>query len=458
MRRRWEISRRWLLRGAGASVALPLLDAMQPGVQRARAAGEGDCRRWVMWHFPTGYNEARWTVNGPGDGGTDWEPSPSLQPLADLGIQEHVSVIEGTSAPYSDGAGAGHTCGISGQLSGILCSRQEVAVNGRTIDQEIAARIGATTPIPSLQLGTSILHENPNDEPGYAAGIKDHLSWANESTPLPKQIDPARVFERLFGADDVDPESVDSIVRVRVRQSVLDHVLREASTLQNRLGSADRRKVDQYLTHVREVEQGIQAAPRNDESGACDAQGRAATFHAPDDIEDHVRQMNRLMVLALQCDATRVIVFQYENTVTRILHPFLDVNQPYHIGVTHHGGNATALHHYFLVNRWLVSQFGDFVRMLHEIPEGEGTLLDATMAIMTSEIGDGDAHDHVRLPCLLAGRAGGVRSGRHFDREGLFMHVLIATAQAVGADIGAFGRAYPRPTPIEGPYDGLLPS
>lgn len=463
MKKSWEIPRRWLLRGGAAAVGLPLLDAMAPEMQRARAQGSGPPKRWVLWHFPAGYRRTTWNVAGEA-GSRDWEVSPALEPLEELDIKADVSVVQGCRARYADGFGAGHTCGISGQLSGFLC-QQGLPENRRTIDQEIASHIAGDTAIPSLQLGTEILQEDPNDEKGYAANIKDHLSWKDATTPLPKQVDPVRVFERLFGETvDVPAEGeLSGALRTELRASILDHVLEEADALQSKLGGADKQKVEQYLSSIRDVEKSIQAAARNNESGTCDAQGRAGSFRRPDDIEDHVRQMNDLMALAFACDATRVIVFQYETTVTSIRHPFLGVNVPYHLGVTHHGSRPESLHNYTLVNRWLVSQFGELVAKLKEIPEADGsTILDNSALIMTSELGDGDLHDHDNLPCLLAGSAGGNLSpgrlvlGSNQD----MMRVLIASAQAVGADIDEFGWDYSRSSqasvPLKGALEGLL--
>ncbi len=456
------LSRRHLLLGAGASVALPFLEAMSPRSSVARASVVAP-RRWVLWHFPTGYRRDTWVVDGPGEGEKDWKLTPSLEPLGELGLKGDVSVIQGTgSTYYARSQGASHTCGVSAQLTGFNCT-PELSVNRRTIDQDIADSIGRDTPIRSLQLGTRILHENPNDEPGYSSVLKDHLSWKDDATPLPKQVDPAQVFKRLFG-DIVTDDALSAAEEARsqrLRRSVLDTVLTDARSLSSYLGSRDRQKLEQYLDNVREVEASIQAAPRNDSSGMCSAQERVASFHAPDDIEDHVRQMNQLMLLALQCDATRVIVFQYENTVTPIRHPFLGVNAPYHLGVTHHSSDLEKLRDYATVNRWLVSQYGEFVKSLKESEDVDGeSLLHNCSVVMTSELGDGNSHDHGDLPCLLAGRAGGaLQSGRHLWRAGAdFMQVLIGTAQAVGAKIDSFGVDYrgKQDAPIDGPLPGLL--
>lgn len=462
IKRRWELSRRHLLRGAGASLALPLLDVMGPSVQRATAQGEAPARRWVMWHFPSGYNQTHWAPTGPGDGEKDWELTPSLEPLGEFGVKEDVTVIQGLSAPYSNGPGASHTCGVSGQLSGFLCPR-DITENRRTIDQGIADAIGSGTKIPSLQLGTAILHENPNDEPGYSANIKDHLSWRDDTTPLPKQIEPRQVFERLFGdVVDTSDDTAAMLRRERLKSSILDTVLSEAAELQPRLSAADRDKLEQYLQNVREVEQSIHVEPRNNASGMCDAQGRVASFGTPDDIQQHVRQMNQLMALALQCDVTRVIVFQYETTVTTIRHPFIDVPAPYHLGVAHHGSELSKLEYYFRVNRWLVSQYAEFLTLLKNSPDGnDSTLLDNSAVIMTSELADGDLHNHVNLPCLLAGRAGGsLEPGRFLNTNDQFMRLLVASAQAVGADIDGWGTDYQRSgyPQISGALDRVLVS
>ncbi len=440
-----KLSRRFALQGLGASLALPALEAMQPQTKVVHAGTPAPPKRWIMWHFPTGYREETWRVAG-GDGETDWEPSPALQPLADLGIKDEISIVQGTRAPYSNGIGASHTCGISGQLSGVMCP-PEVPQNARTIDQGIADQIQGDAPIHSLQLGTAVLHENPNDEPGFSANIKDHLSWKDESTPLPKEIDPAKTFQRLFGdqVGEIDQDAIAFERRKLLRRSILDSVVREAESLQSRLGQADTHKVEQYLDNVRSIERAIQVAPRNNESGMCDPQGRVASFSAPDDIEEHVRQWNELMLLALQCDMTRTIVFQYETTVTTIRHPFLGVDAPYHIGVAHHNYNVVKLDYYYKVNRWLVSQFGEFVKSLAESEDADGSrLLDNCAVVFTSELGDGSRHVHTNLPCLLAGSAGGaLKTGGNFRfTNEQFMRVLMATGQAVGADIDQWGLDY----------------
>ncbi len=441
-----RLPRRFLLQGLGASLALPMLDAMQlQGTARAGVAAPP--KRWIMWHFPTGFRDETWRVAG-GEGERDWELSPALQPLGELGVKEDITLVQGTRAPYADGIGAGHTCGISGQLSGFLCPA-DIPQNRRTIDQGIADEIAGDTPVHSLQLGTAILHENPNDESGYSANIKDHLSWKDDLTPLPKEVDPAKVFQRLFGdaVADVDLDEIEFQRRQVLRQSILDTVVTEADVLQERLGQADRQKVEQYLDNVRSIERSIQVAPRNNDSGICDAQGRVGSFDKPDDIEDHVRQMNELMLLALQCDVTRVIVFQYETTVTTIRHPFVDVDAPYHLGVAHHNRDPDKMDAYYRVNRWLVSQFGEFVAMLRDSEEADGSrLLDNCLAVMTSELGDGSAHLHTNLPCLVAGNAGGrFRSGGNYRfTSEQFMRILLSTAQAVGAEIDEWGLDYSR--------------
>ncbi len=455
-----KLSRRFALKGLGVSLAMPFLDAMRPHRGVLQAAETAPPRRWVMWHFPTGYRESTWRVAG-GDGERDWQPSPALEPLQEHGVKEHVSVVQGLRAPYADGSGASHTCGISAQLSGLLC-RQRVAENLRTIDQGIADEIRGDTPIHSLQLGTNVLVENPNDESGYSSTIKDHLSWKDSQTPLPKQTDPAAVFQRLFGdvVGDVDQDSLAFARRQRLRRSILDNVVREASSLSERLGKADQQKVEQYLDNVRSIEKSIQVEPRNNDSGMCDAQGRVGSFFAPDDIETHVRQMNELMVLALRCDVTRVIVFQYENTVTTIRHPFVGVDQPYHLGVAHHSQDEKKLDDYYRVNRWLVSQYAEFLAALRDVEEADGsTLLDNSAVIMTSELGDGSAHSHENLPCLIGGSAGGrLRvGGNHAFPAEQFMRLLLTSARAVGAPIDGWGEDYELTARPRKKISGVLP-
>lgn len=308
---------------------------------------------------------------------------------------------------------------------------------GTSADQMIAQSLAGKTAFSSLQLGTSILRENPNAEPGYSPVLKDNLSWAN-GTPLPKEVVPSTVFDRIFAGKPGGETAAALAKRKKYQQSVLDSVRTDATALKSKLGKSDNVKLDQYLTGVRELEVRVQSTATTCTPGARPG--------APVDIRDRVKQMLDLSILAFTCDLTRVITFGYEHTVTEQAHPFVGVNDGYHIGVTHNLPGAP----YAAVNQWIVSQFAYLLdRMDAQIDVDGSKLLDNSIVYFSSELAEGSSHSSRDLPMIVAGRGGGkIVSGRLLNRTNMGNgNVLISLMQAMGVNVTTFGNGFNSPLP-----------
>lgn len=420
------MKRRTFLAGAGALLALPLLEAMYPGRARADTPPPSP-RRFITFHFPIGVNRAAWKPSGTE---TDWTFGASQEPLTKH--KSRLCMLTNVDSSGDKTGRSSHTGPAASFLTAddVPMSRHAM---GTSADQLIARTMAGRTPFRSLELGTSILNENPNDEAGFDPVLKDHLSW-NAGTPLPKEVSPAAVFERLFGGGN---DAALGAYRQQLRLSVLDTVSADASRLKLRLGKADGRKLDEYMTAVRELETRIQTT-----TATCSA-GSAPKVTL--DVRDRISQMFDLMVLAMRCDLTRVITFGYEHTVTQQTHAWAGVTEPYHIGVTHNQPGAP----YAAVNKWIVSQLALLLDRLDATQDGAGTLLDSSIVYFSSELGDGTVHSKANLPMIVCGGGGGrIQGGRLLDRPGQGNgNVLIALMQAMDVNVTSFGNGFTTPVP-----------
>lgn len=424
-----KLHRRTFLTGLGTLIALPALDAMLPTSRGARADVPSAPRRLMTFHFPAGVERAAWKASGTEH---DWTLGASQSPLARH--KNDVTVITGVDIAGLSVASP-HTSKMASFLTAQAVPPGTTRL-GTSADQLIAASLAGKTPFRSLELGTSILNENPNQEPGFDPVLKDHLSWS-KGTPLPKEINPSALFDRLF-AGNSDP--VATVKRRALQQSVLDAVREDASRLQRQLGSGDTAKLDEYLTAVRELELRIQGTAR-----ACSTGMRPGP---PTDVRDRVKQMLDLSVQAFRCDLTRVITFGYEHTVTEQTHPWLGFNDGYHQAITHHQPTRAA--DYAAVNQWLVSQLAYLLDQLKAASEGAGTLLDNTVVYFSSEMGFGNGHDGTDLPMIVGGGRGGMipRQGRLLGRPGHGNgNVLVALMRAMGVSMSNFGDGYTQALP-----------
>jgi hypothetical protein len=427
-----RISRRTVLRGLGTAVALPLLDAMAPALALATDEKKAAPTRMAFVYLPNGMHMPDWT---PAALGADFELPYILEPLGKF--KDHLLVLSGLAQdhgrPHGDGPGD-HARALSSFLTGQQARKTHGAdiKVGVSVDQVAARKIGQRTKFPSLELGCERGAQAGNCDSGYSCSYSSNISWRTDTTPQAKEIDPKLAFERLFfnGVGGAGARSK----RDRYQKSILDFVLEDAHQLQARLGQKDRRKLDEYLSSVRELEQRISSAGRNSDDPAPNFPVPAGI---PTDFAEHIRLMYDLMALAFQGDITRVSTFVVANEGSNRAYPFIEVPDGHH-DLSHHGGSAEKQAKIRQINRFHVTQFLHFLEKLQGISEGDRTLLDNSMIVYGSGIGDGNAHNHDNLPILLAGRGGGsIATGRHvrYEKEtplnNLFLSMLDRMDSAV---------------------------
>ncbi len=399
------LSRRTFLRGVGAAVALPLLDAMIPAMTASAqtpAAPQG-LRRLGYIYMPMGCDRTRWT---PGGGDRLDELSHSLAPLAP--VKEHVAVI--SNLELRNAYPGTHATSNSSFLSASRARLTESAdyYLATTADQIAARQIGRDTQLPSLELSMDLMSLAGQCDNGYACVYQNCLSWSSPTTPLPSEAHPRIVFERLFGDGATAAERRASL---RHRASLLDSVMEEFTRLNHQLGPADRARVAQYLDTIREVERRIQRAEASARDNPLPDLERPAGVPAA--YADHARLMFDLQVLAFQGDVTRVITFQLARETSNRTYPEIGVPDPHH-PLSHHGNDPGKVEKIAKINRFHVSLFAEFLAKLLATPEGNGTLLDHSLLLYGSGMGNPNVHDHDNLPILVAGGAAGrMRGGRH---------------------------------------------
>jgi Protein of unknown function (DUF1552) len=397
------IQRRTFLRGMGVAMALPFLDAMIPAFATAQTAFK-PVRRLGYVYFPMGMNAALWT---PKDEGRITDLSPSLASLAPL--IDHINVLTNLELRNAYTTG-NHATANAAFLSCARAKRTEGGdlQLGITVDQIAAKELGKDTPIPSLELGTDVIAQVGNCDNGYACAYQNNLSWSSATTPLPTEADPRTLFERLFG----DGGSADDRRRdLKTKGSILDWLTEDMARLQRELGRNDRTKLDQYVESVREVERRIQKAEqRTGESLRMDLE-RPTTL--PAEWEEHVKLMFDLQTLAYQADLTRVITFQLAREASTRTYPNIGVSEPHH-PISHHVNDPEKLAKLAKINAYHVALFTYFLERLKAVPEGDGSLLDHSMILFGSGMGNPDVHDHSNLPIIVAGAGGGsLKGGRH---------------------------------------------
>lgn len=404
-----NISRRTVLRGLGTAMALPWLEAMGPLTSWATAAEGAPVapNRMAFLYVPNGINMADWT---PKEEGANYEMPTILKHL-----EKHRSemlVLTGLTADKAraNGDGGGdHARALSAFLTG--CQPKKTDGNeiraGVSVDQVAASRIGDQTRLPSLELGCEAGAMAGNCDSGYSCVYSSTMAWKSATQPLPKEVDPKLVFERMFNSSGDENRAK----RDAVRKSVLDFVRDDASQLERSLGSYDRRKLDEYFTSVREIEQRIDRAKN---MPAIEVpEGVAAPKGVPGDYAEHLRLMSDLLVLAFQTDMTRVSTFVLANEGSNKAYPFIGVSEGHH-ELSHHGNEESKKAKIRQINEFHVQQLAYLIDRLKSVPEAGGTLLDHCMIAYGSGNSDGNAHNHDDLPVLLFGKGGGtIQTGRH---------------------------------------------
>jgi len=394
-----HLSRRTLLRGAASvAIGLPFLDAMVP----AAMAAPPPKFRFGAVYVPNGVRPEVWTPPA----GQRLELPPLLVRFEPL--KAHVNVVTGLrAAPQSE-----HHSATSLWLHGGSVRKTEGpdVLSAQTIDQHIVDAIGQDTALPSLELGIEDMSGSPGSCAfGFSCIYMNTLSWRTPTAPLPMELNPQTVFERLFG-DSGTPEQ--RAERWHEKASILDAVLGAAHELSGSLGPQDRATMAEYLDNVREVERRIELASKQADSGI---DLPAAPTGIPASYEEHVRLMYELVALAWTADVTRVFTFMKGVEASPINYPQIGVPESHHI-VSHHQNNVDTMRKYAKINGYHLSLFGDFIERLGATPDGDGSLLDHALVMYGSAMGNGNVHDQTRIPIMLAGGAGGrVKGGRHIE-------------------------------------------
>jgi hypothetical protein len=426
------LSRRTFLRGAGTALALPLLDAMIPALTASSntPAAPERLRRLGYTYIPMGCDVSRWTPPGKDTLG---ELSSTLTPLAP--VKEHVTVI--SNLELANAFPGTHATSNSAFLSAAKAKLTESAdyYLGTTADQIAAKHLGKDTQLPSLELSMDLLSLAGQCDNGYACVYQNNLSWSSPTTPLPSEPHPRVVFERLFGDGAT---AVERRASLKSRASLLDSVMDEFTQLNNQLGAADRVAVSQYLDTIREIERRIQRAEAN--AKANPGRDLDRPVGVPASYADHARLMFDLQVLAFQADVTRVITFQLARETSNRTYPEIGVSDPHH-PLTHHGNDAKKVEKVAKINRFHVSLFAEFLAKMKATKEGNGTLLDHSLLLYGSGMGDPNLHDHNNLPILVAGGgAGKMKGGRHirFAKPTPLANLHLTLLDKVGVRLDSF--------------------
>jgi len=400
------LSRRTVLKGLGATIALPWLEAMGSLSLSAATQPTKSPNRLAVLYVPNGKNMADWTPKAEGALGDDLPNI--LSPLK--GVKDHINVLTGLTADkaraHGDGGGD-HARALGAFLTGCQPRKTEGTDirAGISLDQVAAGRLADQTRLASLEVGTEHGSMSGNCDSGYSCVYSSTMSWRSATQPLPKEVNPKLVFERLFGNGDPNKAKRDE-----TRKSILDFVQEDSKDLQTKLGATDKRKIDEYFSAIRDLEQRIERAAKMPPVKTPDVK---APTGVPASYEEHIKLMCDLIVLAWQADITRVVTFVLANEGSNKPYPFINVSEGHH-DLSHHGNDAKKKEKIRDINRFHTTQLAYLLEKLKSVKEGDGTLLDHCMIAYGSGNSDGNAHNHDDLPILLAGKGGGtIKTGRH---------------------------------------------
>jgi hypothetical protein len=424
------LPRRTFLRGLGATIALPFLDSMIPAATAlSQSAGRPRTRLGCIY-FPHGVIMNKWT---PATDGTSFEMPEILQPLKPFQNQLNVISDLRHALAYGSGATANHNRSAASFLSGAFAKVGAQAHLGITMDQVAAQKIGQDTPLPSIELmieGTSL-----NCGDGLSCSYRDTISWQGPTSPLPMQNNPQVVFERLFGDGNT---AVQRKLRRDQSLSLLDSVTEEAAILQRKLPVSDRTRLDQYLSDVREIERRVQKAGAQ-LSDSLDVP--TAPTGVPTDVEEHIKLMLDLQVLAWQAEITRVSTLLLAKELSNAVYPKSGVRDAFHI-LSHHSNVQENKDRFAVLNRYHVTLFAHFLEKLRSTTDGDGSLLDHSLVLYGSGMSDGNQHNHTDLPIIVAGGASGrLKGGRHIrnPKDTAMSNLLLAMLDKLEIQVDKFG-------------------
>lgn len=446
-----SLRRRQVLRGFGATIALPFLESLAPRAARAAAALGKPPTRMAFLFMPNGVHPGQWTPEGTG---TDWTPSPLLKPLA--AHRQDVTVLGNLQNAFADG-GDGHYAKSASWLTGFRVRKttgRDVDVGGPSIDQAYAAHCGHLTRLPSLELGTEPVRKGVDLQVNFTQLYGGHIAWRNRQVPLPAEINPRTAFDRLFRERGENDRQTAEDTR-----SVLDLTLEQAKSMRGKISPADQQRMDEYLESVRALETRIEADIARVASGenldpsvkeevgklsqridafndSKDPGGRLRNDHT-----EHARLMLDLIAMAFWSDNTRAATFMFGVDVSSKNFSFLEGVHESHHESSHHSDKEEKLAQYALINQWHVAQYAYLLDRLKSMKEGDGSVLDNSMIMFGSSLRNGNAHDWKNLPLVLAGRGGGLQPGRHIvsAKDTPLCNLYLDLLQRSGMDIRQFG-------------------
>ena len=450
-----QVSRRQALRGLGTVVALPFLESLLPAVSLAGGLGAKGASappvRMAFLFVPNGVHIPDWVPQGKESA---FELPYILEPLSD--VKRKLLVLSGLThdkgRPNGDAAGD-HARGTAAFLTGM----QPVKTHGANIrlgisvDQVAAHQIGDQTRLPSLELTCDSGRNSGNCDSGYSCAYSNNISWTSPTTPMAKEVDPRNVFDRLFAGDSRGELAERRARKLRRRKSILDFVLGEQRRLATQVSGADRRKLDEYLTGVREIERRVDRAQPVDHEAFVRPESPLPEAGQKLSYADHLRLMSDMLVLAFQGDVTRIATFMFARAGSNRSYPWLDVAEGHH-SLSHHGGDPKKHAKIRKINRFHTEQLAYLLTRLDGIKEGDGTLLDNCMIVYGSGLSDGNAHNNENLPVVLAGGAGGVLdTGRHvaYPLETPMCNLFVSMLEHSGSPVDRFGDS-------TGPLEGLV--
>jgi len=425
-----HLNRRTFLRGTGTTLALPFLESMVPA-NTALAQANMPKTRFGAMYLPHGATMSRWT---PATEGKNFEFTEILQPLEKF--REYVNVVSGTGLPLAYGPGgatANHNRSAASYLSGAKPQTGAMPFLGVTIDQVIAQNLHQDTPLPSLEL--TIEESTLSCGEGLSCAYRNTISWQSEVSPLPMQNNPQVVFEHLFG-DGATPEQRDA--RRKQSLSLLDAVSDQLSSLDRKLPAGDKLRLEQFLTDIREIERRIvQAGAKIGD----DIEVPDRPNGIPSDVEEHIKLMFDLQILAWQTEISRVSTFLMAKELSGAVYPASGVRDGFHT-LSHHSNNEEQKARFAILNRYHTGLLAYFMEKLQATPDGDGTLLDNSMLLYGSGMSDGNSHNHDPLPIILAGGASGRLEGnRHIvtPNKTPLSNLLLSMINLVGIEQESFG-------------------
>ncbi len=418
-----HLSRRTMLRGMGATLALPFLESMVPAqtpLEKTAAKPKSRLACIEIVHGAAGSTTEGGMKNywSPEKTGSDFEMGESLKPLNPL--REYVTIISHTDLNPANASAPQEVGGDHFRSSAVFLTASHAKMTegadielATSIDQLYAQRSGQDTPLPSMQLAIESTDGAGACDYGYSCIYSDTISWSSPTTPLPMTRDPRQAFESLFGDGGTPAQRA---IRLKEKRSVLDQVMRDAARLQKELPASDRNRLASYLDDVREIERRIQRIEAYN-AGSDTRALPAAPLGVPDSFEEHVTLMFDLQVLTFQAEISRVSAFKMSRDVCQRIYPESGVKTSFHT-CSHHGETGEKLAEFAKLNQYHVSKTAYFLEKLKNTPDGDGNLLDHSLVLYGSPMGDSNVHNHIRVPMFLAGHANGNVKGN--------LHILAA--------------------------------